>query len=223
MAQKIVWDEVAKRLFQTGVDRGVLYPMASNGTYPAGYAWSGLKSVTESPSGAEANPQYADNIKYLNFLSREEFAGSIVAFYYPKEFEACDGSAVPTPGVSIGQQSRQAFGFSYRTLLGNDVNGIDYGYKLNFVWGALAGPSEKANNSINDSPEATEFSWDFTTTPVPTTGFKPTAHIVLDSTQVSPSLLTALEVILYGVAGTPGTAARLPLPDEIITLMTPAG
>lgn len=221
MPPKIVWDEVGKRLFETGVDRGVLYKMNSGGTYPLGVAWNGLTTVTESPSGAEANPQYADNIKYLNLVSREEYAGSIEAFTYPPEFAECDGSVEPTPGVQVGQQGRKQFGFCFRTLIGNDVDSIDHGYKLHLVYGALATPTEKAHATVNDSPEAINFSWDFTTTPVVTAGFKPTAHIVIDSTLADEELLEDLEVILYGVAGTPGTAARLPLPDEVITLMTP--
>jgi hypothetical protein len=221
MAPKIVWDEVGKRLYETGIDRGVLYPIDGSGLYPVGVAWNGLTTVTESPTGAEANPQYADNIKYLNLISREEFAGSIEAFTYPNEFALCDGSAQPTPGVSIAQQSRKQFGFAFRTVLGNDLVGIDYGYKLHLVWGAFATPSEKAHATINDSPEAINFSWDFTTTPQVTTGYKPIAHMVLDSTLVDSAKLIAFEIILYGVAGSPGTAARLPLPSEVITLMTP--
>lgn len=222
MTQKIVWDAVGERLYNTGVDRGVLYPI-STGTYPAGYAWNGLTTVTESPTGGEANPFYADNIKYLNLMSREEFAGSIEAFTYPKEFGACDGSATPTPGVLIDQQARIQFGLAYRVLIGNDVDGDSHGYQLHLVWGALATPTEKAHATINDTPEPVQFSWDFTTTPVVTTGFRPISHMVLDSNKVDPALLTAFEVILYGVAGTPGTPARLPLPAEVITLMTPAG
>ncbi len=221
MAPKITWDDVGKRLYETGVDRGVLYPMDSVGAYPLGVAWNGLKTMTEKPTGAAASPQYADNIKYLNLISREEFAGSIEAFTYPDEFAACDGSAVYALGVFLAQQTRKQFGLSYRSLIGNDVDGIDHGYHLHLVWGCFATPSEKAHATINDTPEALAFSWDFTTTPVITAGYKPVAHIVIDSTKVDAGDLAALEVILYGVAGSPGTAARLPLPAEIITLMAP--
>jgi hypothetical protein len=219
MANKIVWDATGEKLYETGIDRGVLYPMGALGTYPAGYAWNGLTSITESPSGAEANPQYADNIKYLNLISAEEFGATIEAFTYPKEFGVCDGSAAPEVGVQIGQQARKAFGLAYRTIIGNDVDGQDHGYKLHLIYGAMAAPSEKAFNSINESPEAIAFSWDVTTTPVPVENFKPTASLTIDSTVADPTALAALEVILYGVSGTPGTAARLPLPDEVITLM----
>lgn len=221
MANKITWDDVGKRLYETGVDRGCLYVMASDGSYPAGVAWNGLTTVTEKPTGAEANPQYADNIKYLNLLSIEQFAGSIEAFTCPKEFYGCDGVSEPTPGVEVTQQTRKAFGIAYRTLIGNDVDLNDHGYNLHLVWGALATPAEKAHASINESPEALGLSWDFTTTPVPVTGYKPCAHMVIDSTRCDPAKLAAFEIILYGVSGTPGTAARLPLPAEVITLMTP--
>jgi hypothetical protein len=221
MPQLIKWDEVGKRLYETGVDRGVLYPQIEDGTYPVGVAWNGLISITQSPSGAEANPQYADNIKYLNLLSIEEFGGGIEAFTYPDEFAECDGSAEIEDGVAIGQQPRKPFGLCYRTILGNDTQGESYGYKLHFVYGALASPSERQNQTINESPEATTFSWDFTTTPVPVTGYKPTAYLVIDSTKVDPSDLAALEEILYGETGTPDTPGRLPLPDEIATLMAP--
>lgn len=223
MPNKIVWDETGKRFYETGVDHGVLYPLGALGTYPAGYAWNGLTAITESPSGAEANPQYADNIKYLNLMSAEEFGCTIEAFTYPDEFAVCDGSVEPEVGVRLGQQSRKPFGLCYRTVLGNDIDGNDLGYKLHLIYNALAAPSEKSYNTINDSPEAITFSWDVTTTPVPVTGHKPSASITIDSTKVDATALAALEVILYGVSGTPGTAARLPLPDEIITLMEPAG
>jgi hypothetical protein len=220
---KIVWDETGKRLYETGVDHGVLYPQDTNGTYPAGYAWNGLTAVTESPSGAEANPQYADNMKYLNLLSAEEFGCTIEAFTYPDEFAECDGSAedADATGVMLGQQSRKSFGLCYRTVVGNDVDGNAKGYKLHLIYGCLASPSEKAYSSINDSPEAINFSWEVTTTPVNATGYKATACIVINSLTADEDCLAALETILYGVAGTPGTAARLPLPDEVISTMTP--
>lgn len=223
MANKIVWDASGERLYETGIDRGVLYPMDANGTYPKGYAWNGLTAITESPSGAEPNPQFADNIKYLNLISAEEFGATIEAFTYPDEFAACDGSAEPVEGVRLGQQKRQTFGLCYRTLLGNDTEGQDHGYKLHLIYGAQAAPSEKGYQSINDSPEAITFSWEVTTVPVSVTGFKPTASITIDSTKVDPADLAALEVILYGTLGAPVVEARLPLPDEVITLMSPSG
>lgn len=208
------WDQVSERLFETGVDRGVLYT-PTNGVYSSGVAWNGLVSVSEAPSGAEATAQYADNIKYLNLVSAEEFGATIEAFTYPAEWAQHDGSAVPAAGVSIGQQARRSFGLSYRTRLGNDVDGIDYGYKLHLVYGALAAPSEKAYTTINDSPEAITFSWEITTTPVPVDGFKSTAILTIDSTKVSSAALETLEAALYGTAG---TSARLPLPDEVIAM-----
>jgi hypothetical protein len=220
MAQLIQWDGVGEKIYETGVDRGVYYALdALTGTYPKGVAWNGLVSVTESPEGGEANPQYADNIKYLNLLSAETFGGTIEAFTYPPEFALSDGSAEPEPGVMLGQQSRVPFGLVYRTILGNDAAGQAYGYKLHLLYGCLVSPSEKAYNTINESPEAITFSWDFTTTPVPVTGFKPTASITIDSTLVDPTDLAAFEVILYGVTGTPNTEGRLPMPDEVITLL----
>lgn len=219
MANKIVWDEVTKRLYETGVDHGVLYPLdGALGTYPIGYAWNGLTGITESPSGAEANPQYADNIKYLNLVSVEEFGATIEAFTYPDKFAECDGSAEGVVGVMLGQQARKPFGLCYRTILGNDSEGEAHGYKLHLVYNAMAAPSEKAYASVNDSPEAITFSWEVTTTPIPVTGHKPTASIVIDSTKVDAAKLAALEVILYGT--TPATEGRLPLPDEVITLLT---
>ena len=220
--QKIVWDKSGDRNYETGVDHAVLFPMDANGAYPTGVAWNGITTVTEKPSGATANPLYADNIKYLNLVSTEEFGATIEAYTYPDEFSACDGSAEPTPGLILHQQSRKQFGLSYRTIMGNDVDGQDHGYKLHFVYGALAAPSEKAYATINDTPAAIAFSWEVTTTPVEVTGHKPTASLTIDSTKVDPTKLAALEVILYGVSGTPGTAARLPLPAEIITLITPS-
>jgi len=212
---KLVWDQTGERFFETGVKNGVLY-VQSEGTYPKGVAWNGLTAVTESPSGAEATALYADDIKYLNLISNEEFGGTIEAYMSPEEFDACDGSASLVPGVSIGQQKRSAFGFSYRTALGNDEDGVDKGYKLHLVYGATASPSERAYSSINDSPEAMTLSWEFTTTPVAVSGFKPTSLITIDSTKVDAEKLAALEAVLYG---SESEEARLPLPDEIATLM----
>lgn len=213
---KLVWDKTGERLYETGVRQGVLYPMDDQGTYTKGVAWNGLTAVTESPSGAEATPLYADDIKYLNLMSAEEFGGTIEAYTYPDEFAACDGSAAIATGVYIGQQARKTFGLSYRTVVGNDVVNNDYGYKLHLIYGALAAPSEKAYATINDSPEAITFSWEFSTTPVNVTGFKPTASITIDSTKVDAEKLAALEAILYG---SESEEARLPLPDEVAELM----
>jgi hypothetical protein len=215
MPGPLTWDNVGERLYEVGVDHGVLYIPDSAGVYNTGFAWNGLTTVTESPSGAEANPQYADNIKYLNLISAEEFGGTIEAFTYPEEFAQCDGTEIPAPGVTIGQQSRKSFGLSYRTKVGNDVDGADFGYKLHLLYGCQASPSEKAYATINDSPEAIAFSWDFTSTPAPVTGLKPTSLIVIDSTVVDPTALTALETELYGAAA---TEPKLPTPDEIITM-----
>ena len=218
---KLVWDKTGERLYETGVSKGVLYPIQSDGKYSKGVAWNGLSSVTESPSGAEANPIYADDMKYLNLLSTEEFGATIEAYTYPDEFAECDGSASIATGVVIGQQKRKIFGLCYRTVLGNDVESNDYGYKLHLIYGCQAAPSEKAYATINDSPEAITFSWEVTTTPVEVTGFKPTACITIDSTKANPEKLAALEEILYGKDGSDTSAnARLPLPDEIATLMT---
>ena len=219
---KIEWDKTGERLYETGVKNGVLY-VQEGGAYPKGVAWNGLTAVTESPSGAEATPLYADDIKYLNLLSTEEFGATIEAYTYPDEFAACDGSAALADGVMIGQQPRKAFGLCYRTTIGNDTEGNDHGYKLHIIYGALAAPSEKAYATINDSPEAITFSWEVTTTPVNVTGAKPTASITIDSTKADPTKLAALEDILYGKDGEPGNEPRLPLPDEIKTLMTAAG
>ena len=220
---KIVWDNTGDRLYETGVKNGVLY-LPTSGVYSTGVAWNGLISVTESPSGAEATALYADDIKYLSLYSTEEFGATIEAYTYPEEFAECDGSATLTKGVYIGQQSRKTFGLAYRTTLGNDTENNDYGYKLHLIYGAMASPSEKAYSTINDSPDAITFSWEVTTTPVNVTGFKPTASIVIDSTKVDKEKLTALETILYGkdpttVGGEDGVDPRLPLPDEIKTLM----
>ena len=219
---KIVWDKTGEHFYETGVKNGVLY-VQEGSTYPKGVAWNGLTAVTESPSGAEATPLYADDIKYLNLISTEEFGATIEAYTYPDEFAACDGSAALVDGVMIGQQARKTFGLCYRTTIGNDTNGNDYGYKLHIIYGALAAPSEKAYATINDSPEAITFSWEITTTPVNVTGAKPTASITIDSTKADPTKLAALEDVLYGKDGEPGNEPRLPLPDEIKTLMTPAG
>lgn len=224
---KLVWDKTGERLFETGVSKGVLYPIQAGGLYTKGYAWNGLSAVTESPSGAEATPIYADNIKYLNLLSTEEFAATIEAYTYPDEFAECDGSASLADGVTIGQQARKMFGLCYRTEIGNDVDGNDHGYKLHLIYGAMAAPSEKAYATINDSPEAISFSWEVSTTPVNVSGFKPTASITIDSTKADPAKLAALEEILYGKDPTSepsadGVEPRLPLPDEIATLMAAA-
>ncbi len=212
---KLVWDQTGERFYETGVNQGVLYIRGEDGTYSDGVAWNGLISVTESPSGAEPTPIYADNIKYLNLMSAEEFGATIEAYTYPDEFAQCDGSAEIATGVMIGQQNRKVFGLSYKTVLGNDVDGTDYGYKLHLIYGALAAPSEKGYSTINDSPEAITFSWEVTTTPVSVTGFKPTASITIDSTKVDSTKLEALEDILYGTAN---ADPYLPLPDEIATL-----
>lgn len=210
---ELVWDQVGEKVYETGIDHGVLYRQnEATGEYDAGYAWNGLTTVTESPSGAEANKQYADNIVYANILSAEEFSATVEAFTYPDEFAECDGSAEPEPGVFLGQQPRKAFGLAYRTKIGNDVN-TEAGYKLHLVYGGLAAPSEKAYATVNDSPEATTFSWDVSTTPVPVTGHKPTASMVFDSTKVGAAGLAALEDALFG---TPGADPRLPMPDEIL-------
>lgn len=214
---KLVWDKTGERLYETGVKQGVLYPQAAGGTYPKGVAWNGLTNITETPSGAEATALYADDIKYLNLISTEELGGTIEAYTYPDEFAECDGSAALTAGVYIGQQNRKTFGLCYRTTLGNDVDSNAYGYKLHLVYGALAAPSEKAYATINDSPEAITFSWEFSTTPVNVAGFKPTANIVIDSTKVDAEKLAALEKILYGDTE---AEARLPLPDEVAQVMT---
>lgn len=216
---KLVWDKTGERLYETGVKQGVLYPQAADGTYPKGVAWNGLTNITETPSGAEATALYADDIKYLNLISTEELGGTIEAYTYPDEFAECDGSAALTAGVYIGQQNRKTFGLCYRTTLGNDVDSNAYGYKLHLVYGALAAPSEKAYATINDSPEAITFSWEFSTTPVNVAGFKPTANIVIDSTKVDAEKLAALEKILYGDTE---AEARLPLPDEVAQVMATA-
>ena len=219
---KLVWDKTGDRLYETGVKNGVLY-IPTSGVYSKGVAWNGLTAVTESPSGAEATALYADDTKYLSLMSAEEFGATIEAYTYPDEFAACDGSAELADGVMIGQQKRSVFGLCYKTTIGNDTEGNDHGYKLHIIYGAQAKPSERAYATINDSPEAITFSWEITTTPVNVTGAKPTASLVIDSTKADPSKLAALEDILYGKDGEPGNEARLPLPDEIKTLMTAAG
>ena len=216
---RLTWDDLGKRFYETGVKQGVLYPQVS-GAYPKGVAWNGLTAVTESPSGAEPTPLYADDIKYLELTSNEEFGCTIEAYTYPDEFKACNGEATLAEGVTIGQQTRVPFGFCYKTVLGNDEKKNDYGYKLHLVYGATASVSEKAFQTINDSPEAITFSWEVTTTPVAVKGFKPTAILTIDSTTIAAEKLTALEDILYGKAE---TEARLPLPDEIAELVKAAG
>lgn len=228
---KLVWDKTGERLYETGVSKGVVYPIQTGGVYTKGVAWNGLSAVTESPSGAEASPIYADNIKYLNLMSAEEFAATVEAYTYPDEFAECDGSAEIAEGVYAGQQNRKIFGLSYQTILGNDVDSNDYGYKLHLIYGGQAAPSEKAYSTVNDSPEPVALSWEVSTTPVEITKtingkkLKPTAHITIDSTKVDPEKLAALEEILYGKdptepEGDDGVEPRLPLPDEVITLMT---
>ena len=212
---KLVWDTTGKRYYETGVKNGVLY-VQTGAAYPKGVAWNGLTAVTESPSGAEATPLYADDIKYLNLMSNEEFSCTIEAYTYPDEFMECDGSATLVEGVMLGQQTRSTFGLCYRTSLGNDTEGVDHGYKLHLIYGCLASPSEKAYSTINDSPEAITFSWEVNTTPVEVTGHKPTSCITIDSTKVDPVKLAALEKVLYGDTE---VEPRLPLPDEITSIM----
>ena len=209
---KLVWDKTGERLYETGVKQGVLYLQGEGGTYSKGVVWNGLTAVTESPSGAEATALYADDIKYLNIMSAEEFGATVEAYTYPDEFAECDGSAALVAGVYIGQQARKTFGLSYVTTLGNDVDGVAHGYKIHLIYGCLAAPSEKNYSTINDSPEANTFSWEISTTPVNVTGFKPTASVVIDSTKVDKEKLAAFEAILYG---SETAEARLPLPDEV--------
>lgn len=221
MSKRLVWDAVGERLFETGVKQCVLYPIDKiSGTYNKGVAWNGITSVSESPSGAEATDLYADDAKYLSLLSAETYGCTVEAYTYPEEFEACDGTAQLTPGVTIGQQARSVFGLCYRTTVGNDVDGNDHGYKLHMIYGCKATPSEKSYSSINDSPEAITFSWTVNTTPVSVEGFKPTASLVIDSTKVDKSKLSKLEDVLYG---SESADPRLPLPNEIVTILTAEG
>lgn len=213
---KIVWDKTGERFYETGVNKGVLYIQSTDGSYPNGVPWNGLTAVTESPSGAESTPLYADNTKYLNLMSVEEFGATIEAYTYPDEFAECDGSAELVAGVMIGQQPRKPFGMSYVTNLGNDTTGNNYGYKLHIIYGAMASPSEKAYATINDSPEAITFSWEVKTTPVNVEGFKPTASLVIDSTKVDAEKLAVLEAKMYGSETEEPT---LPLPDEIASIL----
>ena len=217
---KLVWDATGERKYETGVRNGVLYVMDEGGTYPKGVVWNGLTAVTESPSGAEATALYADDVKYLNLISAEEFGATVEAYTYPDEFAQCNGEASLVDGVTIGQQPRKTFGMAYRTVLGNDVENESYGYKLHLIYGAVASPSEKAYATINDSPEAITFSWELKTTPVVVNGFKPTASLTIDSTKANAEKLKALEDILFG---NESGEARLPLPNEIATLMNAAG
>lgn len=217
--QRLTWDDAGKRLYETGVKQGVFYPQDDNGAYPKGVAWNGLTAVTESPEGAEPTPLYADDIKYLNLLSTEEFKATVEAYTYPDEFAECDGSGSLVEGVTIGQQDRKTFGLSYRTSLGNDVKGNEYGYKLHIVYGCLAAPSEKAYATVNDSPEAITFSWEVSTTPVNVTGFKPTASLTLNSVKLGATKMKAIEDVLYGSST---AEARLPLPDEIKSIIESA-
>lgn len=214
---QLIWDKVGERIYETGVDHGVLYLPNGSGVYNTGHAWNGLVSISESPSGAEATPTYADNIKYLNLVSAEEFGATIEAYTYPNEFAQCDGTVAPTAGIFIGQQTRKTFGLAYRTRIGNDIDAADHGYKLHLIYGALAAPTEKAYTTINDSPEAITFSWEISTTPVNVPGFKPTASLTIDSTKVSATDLADLETLLYG---TVGVDPQLPTPAAVIAIFT---
>lgn len=227
---KIVWDKTGERFYETGVRNGVLYPRDTQGKYPNGVAWNGLTAVTESPSGAESTPLYADDIQYLNLLSAEKFGATVEAYTYPDEFAECDGSAEIAPGVYAGQQTRKPFGLAYKTILGNDTDGEAYGYKLHLIYNALAAPSEKAYGTINESPEAITFSWELTTNPETLTGMKPTASLTLDSTKVDKKVLADLEKLLFGVDAEtpdggdpiPAVVPHLPLPDEIAAMFSKA-
>lgn len=216
---KLVWDQFGKRLYETGVDHGVLYPIQTGGVYSKGVAWNGLTAVTESPSGADVNNIYADNMKYLGLVGAEKFGATVEAYTYPDEFAECDGSVELVKGATIGQQNRKVFGMVYRTVIGNDVDGNEHGYKLHLIYGATAAPSEKAYNTINEDPEAITFSWELSTTPVNVTGHKPTASLTIDSTKADPTKLAELEKILFGDTE---TEPRLPLPDEIAQLLNVA-
>jgi len=214
----LVWDQVGTKKYEAGVSKGVLFVQKTDGTYEAGVAWNGLVSVTESPDGAEANAVYADNQKYLNLMSAEDFKASIEAFMFPNEFSICDGSIEIADGVSVGQQKRRAFALSYRTGVGNDTDGLEYGYKIHIIYGCMATPSERAYTTVNDSPEAMNLSWDLTTTPVDIPGFKPSAHIVIDSTKTSPAKMLAFETLLYGATA---VAPAIQMPAAIITAFSP--
>lgn len=216
---KLVWDQSGKRLYETGVDHGVLYPIQTGGVYSKGVAWNGLTAVTESPSGADVNDIYADNMKYLGLVGAEKFGATVEAYTYPDEFAECDGSVELVKGATVGQQNRKVFGMVYRTVIGNDVDGNEHGYKLHLIYGATAAPSEKAYNTINEDPEAITFSWELSTTPVNVTGHKPTASLTIDSTKADPTKLAELEKILFGDTE---TEPRLPLPDEIALLLNVA-
>lgn len=216
---KLVWDQSGKRLYETGVDHGVLYPIQTGGVYSKGVAWNGLTAVTESPSGADVNDIYADNMKYLGLVGAEKFGATVEAYTYPDEFAECDGSVELVKGATIAQQNRKVFGMVYRTVIGNDVDGNEHGYKLHLIYGATAAPSEKAYNTINEDPEAITFSWELSTTPVNVTGHKPTASLIIDSTKADPTKLAELEKILFGDTE---TEPRLPLPDEIAQLLNVA-
>lgn len=218
---KLKWDLTGERVFETGLDRGVLFPMGDSGAYEKGVAWNGLSSVNESPSGGEPNAVWADNMKYLNLMSAEDFGATVEAYTYPPEFEECDGSAEIAPGVTIGQQDRKMFGMSYRTLIGNDVVGTKLGYKIHLIYGAQASPSEKNRTTVNESPEATAFSWELSTTPVDVPGYKPTAHLVIDSTKTSAEKLAALEKLLYGDDN--DGESTLPMPEQVIEMMKAEG
>lgn len=213
---KIKWDQIGERLYETGVDHGVLFPMGENNIYAKGVAWLGLSAVNESPSGGEPNAVWADNIKYLNLMSAEDFGATVEAYTYPPEFEECNGCVEIAPGVTIAQQGRKMFGLSYRTLIGNDVVGTEYGYKIHLVYGAQASPSEKSNQTVNNDPEAATMSWEISTTPVDVTGYKPTAHLVINSTNTTKEKLAALEALLYG---TEDAEPTLPMPEKVIELM----
>lgn len=220
---KLVWDRTGEHIYETGAKNGVLYPQDTHGNYTKGVAWNGLIKVTQNPSGAESTPLYADDTKYLNLRSNEDFGATIEAYTYPDEFGECDGSAEIAKGVTIGQQKRKGFGFCYRTTIGNDVEGNDYGYKLHLVYGASASPSSKEHDTINESPTAITFSWEISTVPVTVDGFKPTSILTIDSTKVDATSLAALEAILYGKNpttedGSDGVEPRLPLPNEVAAL-----
>ena len=224
---RLVWDQIGEHFYETGVDQGVLYLLDAQNAYSTGVAWNGLTSVSESPSGAEATKLYADNIKYLNLISAEEFAATIECYTYPDEFMECNGEKELVAGVVAGQQARKSFGLSYRTQVGNDTKGSDYGYKIHLIYGCLASPSDRSYSTINDSPDAITFSYEINTTPVDTgvEGFKPTSCIVIDSrdftTEAAKAKLTAFEAVIYGGEN---TTARLPLPSEVKSLLTvPAG